>query len=166
MFLITGTLANKTESCEILPCVLSDHSAVKLNIKTDEQQRGPGLWKMNNEFLQDNDYCKIIEEMITRIYVTHSHMSKMQLWELIKHEKVLCHSYYFKSKAQHAKNKKYNLFKLLEGMQTDWIANPLDTILARNINRLEVEIDTLHEKDTQRSAFRCHMKYYEHGDKC
>ena len=52
-FLTSECLVNKTVSCDISTCTLSDHSSVNLVIETDLVKRGPGLWRLNNNILKN-----------------------------------------------------------------------------------------------------------------
>ena len=53
-FLISRDLCAQVTSCEIRPCVYSDHEFVflELNLQT-ATPRGQGVWKFNNSLLQD-----------------------------------------------------------------------------------------------------------------
>ena len=44
-FLTSDALLHKQTTCEIIPCTLTDHSLVELEIETDCAKRGPGIWK-------------------------------------------------------------------------------------------------------------------------
>ena len=48
-------------SCDIVPCSLSDHSAVCLKITTPSpQKRGSAFWHFNNSLLEDQNFADII----------------------------------------------------------------------------------------------------------
>ena len=55
-FFIAKSLFSKS-SCEILPCVLSDHDCVKLNVSLDGViKRRSGVWRFNNSLLSDPEF--------------------------------------------------------------------------------------------------------------
>ena len=50
-------------SCFILPCSLTDHSAISLKIKLPSpQKRGSAFWHLNNSLLEDPNYIDIITQ--------------------------------------------------------------------------------------------------------
>ena len=51
--------------CEISPCPLSDHDFVSFVFGIpDAAKRGPGVWKLNNSLLDDQNFCGIIRNLI------------------------------------------------------------------------------------------------------
>lgn len=51
-FLISHEISNSLVSCEILPCVYSDHDFLSLDLDVvNVCQIGPGVWKLNNSLL-------------------------------------------------------------------------------------------------------------------
>lgn len=58
--LISQSLLNMVEECNILTCYRSDHmhSPVMLNLKFNEFKHGKGLWKFNDSLLQDIEYLE------------------------------------------------------------------------------------------------------------
>ena len=50
-------------SCNIVPCPFSDHCGVSLSVDVpDLLPPGPGLWKLNTSFLNDESYIKLITD--------------------------------------------------------------------------------------------------------
>ena len=152
-FLISTSLANLCKSYKILPCILTDHSLVTLSLDTSASERGPGFWKLNDLLLEDDVYCNLICRTIVETERKFNHLDSIQLWELIKHEIIRISMEVSKQKAYDRNRKKFNLFKLLECMQSDWINNPEDEFLARNISQVENEIASHHERETKSCAF-------------
>ena len=57
-FLISRFLDKQVISCEICPCVYSDHEFVFLELNLHMvNTRGPGTWKFNNSLLQEESFC-------------------------------------------------------------------------------------------------------------
>ena len=64
-FLVSRDLLCKVRAREITPCVMSDHDFVDISLKIDDSpQPGPGIWKMNNSLLEDEDYCIRVQKVI------------------------------------------------------------------------------------------------------
>ena len=65
-FLITKDLLPSVEKCDILPCPFSDHDCVLLAFDVPEGIKyGPGVWKLNNSLLDDEDFCDLIRKAIS-----------------------------------------------------------------------------------------------------
>ena len=75
-------------SSDIRPAQISrtSHLAVSLKLKIGQQNRGSGLWKINNSVLQDNDYRLLITRTIenTKLTSEHSNYTAQNVWEQIK----------------------------------------------------------------------------------
>ena len=56
-FLVVRELISSLVSCEISPCVFSDHDYVTLDVDLSQIfDFGPGVWKFNNSLLEDRVY--------------------------------------------------------------------------------------------------------------
>ena len=66
-FLITADLVYLTKESNVMHTPFSDHSAIMLNIQSVDQRKksGPGFWKFNASFLEDNEY---VAKMCVNIY--------------------------------------------------------------------------------------------------
>ena len=67
VFLITADLVYLTKESNVMHTPFSDHSAIMLNIQSVDQRKksGPGFWKFNASFLEDNEY---VAKMCVNIY--------------------------------------------------------------------------------------------------
>ena len=63
-----------------------DHSALICAFKIKgNNTHGPGYWKLNNQHIENNDYCKGIENVISETLEQFSHLNSKQIvWELLK----------------------------------------------------------------------------------
>ena len=53
-------------ACNILPCPFSDHCAVSVTLTVpDVIPPGPGLWKLNTSLLEEEEYCRLINDFWT-----------------------------------------------------------------------------------------------------
>ena len=67
-FLISRLLCEQVTTCQIYPCVYSNHDFVFLDLNLQGAFRhGPGVWKFNNSLLQDEGFCSLIYELIEHI---------------------------------------------------------------------------------------------------
>jgi exonuclease III len=63
-FLVSSDIMALTSRVEIKPGYRSDHSIVILDIKSTEEARGRGFWKLNTSLLHDIKYVNLIKEVI------------------------------------------------------------------------------------------------------
>ena len=63
-FLINEELLSITSNNKILQKYRSDHAPVNITIKLSNHTRGPGIWKLNNSLLMDEDFIKLIKKEI------------------------------------------------------------------------------------------------------
>ena len=63
-FLISDSLTNLVENCNIKPGYRTDHSIVVIEIKFNPFRKGNGIWKFNNSLLTDKDYVTKVKEVI------------------------------------------------------------------------------------------------------
>ena len=68
-FLISRYLCAQVISCEIRPCVYSDHDFVyiEFNLNTADC-RGLGVWRFNNSLLQDDKFCSSVSDLIDHFF--------------------------------------------------------------------------------------------------
>ena len=88
-FLISKDLGDLAISCKILNAPETDHSAIFLQLKSDElkQDKGPGFWKFNNSLLEDSRYVKKLRENIYECREKYTNVEDLGLkWDLIKME--------------------------------------------------------------------------------
>ena len=77
-FLVTHELVNSLSSCEISPCVFSDHKFVTLDVDLSHVvDFGPGVWKFNNSLLEDCVYFALITDMVDQ----HVSFRHVLFWE-------------------------------------------------------------------------------------
>ena len=69
---ISNFYKNKVKKCTIDIGTHSDHSPVTLSILTEKPKRGPGMWKINNILLQDQEYVQRIKDLFCTIRHIHN----------------------------------------------------------------------------------------------
>ena len=63
-FLISEDILSLDPKVEIIPAYKSDHTPILLSFIKSRQSRGRGLWKFNNQLLQNQDYIDMVKEEI------------------------------------------------------------------------------------------------------
>ena len=62
--IISDTLLDLVENCDIVPGYRSDHSIVTIKILINKFTHGKGLWKFNTSLLKNKDYLNLINHSI------------------------------------------------------------------------------------------------------
>ena len=118
-FLFSRYLRAQVISCEIHPCVYSDHEFVylELNLETATPKER-GVWKFNNSLLQDELFCSAISDLVTQfLRFGSSFPSDSILWDRLKQEIKWFTINYSLSRCRHLSREKIlitnrlNLFK-------------------------------------------------------
>jgi hypothetical protein len=64
----------------MLPSIKSDHSPILMKIKTFDNTKGPGLWKLNKSLLDDEKYVRLIIELINKLKEDEQNYEDKRLW--------------------------------------------------------------------------------------
>ena len=86
MWWISEALQDSCEKVDIIPSIRSDHSAIVLKLRTVEVKQGKGLWKLNNSFLDEENYVKGIKESLAEWENEAEGLDKRMVWEFIKYK--------------------------------------------------------------------------------
>ena len=80
------TIGTVVENVTFCPGFQTDHRAVFIAIRTEQNKRGPGYWKFNNMLLQKPEYIQfmsgVIKEQIRSCQ--HKDLNPVDTWEQIK----------------------------------------------------------------------------------
>ena len=63
-FIVSNTLLELTNTCNVLPGYRSDHSIVELNLEFCKFVKEKGIWKFNCSLLKKQDYIDIVTTLI------------------------------------------------------------------------------------------------------
>ena len=164
LFLGSKNVKDKTAQIEIVSGpVKSDHLMLwlKLNIKPCE--RGPGYWKLNCSFLQENDYVKSVKNIIAQIAQEH-YLPDQAKWEMCK-IKIKEFSMYYGKQRQNKENT--NLRALQEELNK--IESQLSLKKDANLLSRKAEITDAIEnhylKEARAAQVRSRVKWIEDGEK-
>jgi len=84
VFLISEHLLNTVPKYQIKPGFKKDHSAVILSLNICDQKRGPGYFKINSMYVNDNDYQNEIKAAVKETIETNINCNANTKWEQIK----------------------------------------------------------------------------------
>ena len=88
-FLISNELSSLVSDCRIVFTPNTDHSAVQINLISEEskQTKGPSFWKFNTSLLEDNQYVSQLRENLPQFKSKYESVEDLGLrWDLIKME--------------------------------------------------------------------------------
>jgi hypothetical protein len=78
---------SKYKKIEIIPCILSDHNTLKLELNNKNNSRKyANNWKLNNTLINDQCFIDEIKEEIKRSLEVHENenMTYQNLWDIAK----------------------------------------------------------------------------------
>ena len=70
-FLVSSENFQYCYDCNVLPGYRTDHSAIMLKLKLNQNEKGRSYWKFNNSLLRDSEYIKIVKKTIGEVLDTY-----------------------------------------------------------------------------------------------
>ena len=163
-FLISRNLVNLTNDSEIVPCTLSDHSAVIFDFELCDSKQGPGVWKFNNQFLDDEKFIMQTKQVIEDIKKVHHYMNDNEFWEFLKSQIVIQCKDYARNSTAVVKHKRHDLYKLLAEMQEKMARGKTNDAFVENMTTVHNELKLFEEDEAKRAAFRCKVNWETRGE--
>ena len=160
---------NDIVSTEITPSVRSDHSLVTLTMLLDQYTRGPGTWKLNTKFLNNQEYIETINKVIDDTVDIYKLCTPDEAWCGIKRHCIENSKIFAKKKAKEKRNEINNLIKIKELLvQELFNEQQLDNREAVNISNAINEVNnSLYVYDrynTESIIFRSQCKWAAEGE--
>ena len=99
-FLIVKSLSSSVVSCDILPCVLSDHDFITLELSLGFSDQRANVWRFNNSLLSDLDFRAFLSSVIKNFKLKLSDFHSLrEWWDRLKVEiRIACVSYSVRKK--------------------------------------------------------------------
>ena len=145
-FLTDLSLRPSISKTDIRPALIqyTDHQAISLKI-FNTSQIGPNFWKINNMYLNDEDYRKIINQTIYKCIAEYIQYSNQLIWDyclklMIKKSSIL----YAKNKARERKNKLLDLETRLKILINLTDNNPNELLIYEKVF-IEKEINNIYQ---------------------
>ena len=168
-FLIAKHLTQYAHNVETKTAITPDHKAIKLSLKLSQVTRGPGLWKVNNALLKDNNYLTLITHSYPIISEKYANIVDKRLrWELIKMEIRSITISFVARKAKEFRKQESYLQKRLDKIDKS-ISNSSDNQniehKLKEFDRLKNELNRLYEIKGKGAIFRSKVRWVELGEK-
>jgi len=169
MWFISNALQDFCFNTDIVPSVRSDHSCITLSLRAVENTKGRGYWKLNNTYLDDEDFVKgITDEYETWVKEAEVLQNVMMTWEYVKYKVRDFSVRYGKKKAKGIKDEirdMENLLKeideALDGETEEEKLRELESDKAET----EAKLRTIDDYKTEGLILRSRVKWYEKGEK-
>ena len=165
-FLIDTSMANWVECIEIKPSIKSDHSAVFMEFFPYSIKRGKGVWKLNNNLLQEKDYVDKINRVITELEYKGKHLNACEFWEVLLLEIIEASRVYAIQRAGLRKLIVSQLEDKIEKMEkmVD-LHKAEDSIEVSLLDRSKLDLEKFKEEQTRGAILRSKCTWYNEASK-
>ena len=166
-FLTSPSLTPRCENADIVASAISDHSMLILDIDTGETKRGPGIWKFNDQFLNDKGFCEELDKLLKSTIRSYDYMSPSDKWEMIKFEISNFSREYVKATAKQRKQERFNNYVLLSKLQDKLASNDnnrIQHVVANKIDSVKAEIEACEIHEAKKAAFRSRVNWQQCGE--
>ena len=142
---VSNTLQESVTQIEIIPSVLSDHSAVILKLRPlVGDKRGPGYWKFNNSLVNDKQLVSQMNSKIEDNFQEIMEISNSVIrWNFLKYKmRQFCMSY-SKQKSRERKQKRMSLESKLKKLENNITVMSTDLEL-KEYNSVKQELEQIY----------------------
>ena len=147
-------------SCEILPCVLSDHDSVKLHVSFDGVvRRGSGVWRFNNSLLSDSNFKNELKNVIATFKLRIPEFASLrEWWDSLKIE-IKNFSVIFCVRKRRLQNQN-RIFLTKSLIRAKNSSQPTNVVVD-----LENQLSSLISKEAEGAKIRSRAQWFEEGEK-
>ena len=163
-FLVPRGFVSSVLSCNIAPCVFSDHDFVFLSLALSNSPRvGPGVWKINNSLLDDETYCEQIRTLIDQFLLfKHTFKSVCAFWESLKEDIKASTISFSRLRRIDLSRQRVLLTNRLISAKSRLTSGDLSA--RSEIVDLEVSLRTLISSESESAKIRSRVKWLEEGE--
>lgn len=163
-FLVPRGFISSVLTCDIAPCVFSDHDFVFLSLALSNSPRvGPGVWKINNSLLDDETYCEQIRALIGRFLLfKHTFKSICAFWESLKEDIKASTISFSRQRRIDLSRQRVLLTNRLISAKSRLTSGDLSA--KSEIVDLEISLRALISLESESAKIRSHVKWLEDGE--
>ena len=154
--LVSQGLANLTVKIEYSYGFKTDHSLVALEILNDQNKKGPGYWKFNNQLLYDKEFVSQTNAIIEAARERYKASTPDKIWECCKNDIIQWAKKHSKAKAKKRKENFQNLIDKISRLEAEL---PNKAPLQAQVDAAYKEMEAYIEQQTRSAAFRSRAKY-------
>ena len=166
-WLISNNLNDLVKSSNIIPAIRTDHDTISIEIgELENEQKGPGYWKMNCSLLKDEEYVNSVTEMLPvwKAEGRKELLDSRNVWDWIKYN-IRAHAInYSKKKAKERNATESNLQDELKKAKQKYETMPSDSN-ATCLNAAQEKLETFYEERTKGIIICARARWHEHREK-
>ena len=170
--IMSTTLMNNVIEVDISPCFCSDHAIPWVTLSTKNNEKGPGLWKLNVDLLKNETFKEEVERVID-IAKRGNEENQTERWDKLKYEIKKIARKIAKEKSLDRKNllqvleNKINFFEQeiinIENEAKKSFLNAQQ--IKKRIKELELEREKLVEYQAKGACIRARKNWMQYGEK-
>ena len=165
-FLISSALVSKVSECNISPGCQTDHRMVELIFQLSDFKRGPGIWKINNTILTDEQFQEQIKTNIEDVRIAS--LGPIAKWEYLKFTCSKIARQFSRNRADEKKQQLIGLRQLREVYETEYLAQP-DlcenlTVIQNNLTEINAQIESIENERVNSAIFRSKAQWARQGE--
>ena len=165
LILASSELIQSTKFAGIADAICTDHRAVKVQITGDKYiKRGPGLYKLNSDILEEKEYQNLVETVINNeIEASGEDEDPCILWDNIKRYVILETQDYCKKRAKRHKAAEKALLQRLNKLE-----QTLHSLKQEEIDEYQLikkELESLYDAKTRGAILRSRAQFLSQGEK-
>ena len=164
-WLISRNCLGSVFSTDIRPALKCDHNAISLKMKTSQEKRGKGFWKMNNSLLKDDIYVQNVKNLIQKVKLETRIMNKQMRWEVCKYKIKEYSVSYAREKQSRTKRYYMKIEKELKQLY-EMLHEDISDENIEKIDKLKQELDKWYTIKCKGAYIRSREKWLEEGEKC
>ena len=170
IWFISRSLCDSVDDTDIIPAIKSDHSPILLSVKTNKNYTGKGLWKVNNSFLEEENYVLGITRLISEIKNDNNFTADhVGYWEYLKYKIRLFSLEYGRNKAKEKRDVEKEAETELKRVEEDLDKGALnqqekDDLETKRAN-LRAKLNALDDYKLEGIILRSKCQWYEKGEK-
>ena len=167
--LVSECLINCVTDSEIKPGIVSDHSMISIGLQLMGEKRGKGIWKLNEQWMENEKYCETMIRELKSVLKTFQHLDGKRLWKMVKFEAAnISKEFALQRKNKDQKNI-YNLQRILCDLQEAVVEESENKeekeLINRNLVQIQAELQAYEDQKIKRVMFRSRSKYHMEGEK-
>ena len=164
-FLVPTTMKQYVNNTRICSSIRTDHKCVDLHIKIDKYNRGPGLWKLNNEILFDQEYVTTTTELIERVWNENLDLDTATRYDYLKYEIRKHTKQYCKKRSHQKKLKEREILNRIEHLEQTKQSTNLSQNELKELEEHKQELDIILESKAKGAWIRSRIQYIELHEK-
>ena len=164
-FFVATELLTNSFSCEIYPCVFSDHDSVNFSVDlANVNNHGPGIWRLNLDLLNDEVFCSNVIKIIR----SHDSCRKFfpslhEWWDFLKESIKLAAINFSREKQRVLQGDKIKSVNHLILAKRKLLSG--DDSVRKTIDDLETHLKFVNFNQQRSHQIRSRAKWIEEGEK-